>query len=104
MPYFKSTRLIINVGSVDLLHEHELVEMCSDYKYLISVCEKRKLQPIITTLAPLANCGHSSETRLKLREFNLFLLEKYFTSYEIIDIWSEMTNSRGIIDFNCYRS
>lgn len=103
-PYFKSTRLIINIGSVDILHDHELVEMCSDFEKLIKVCEKRKLTPIITTLAPLANGGHSQEMVNKLRKFNVFITEKYFTRYDTIDIWSKMTNPRGVTNFDIYQS
>lgn len=89
---------------MDILHGHELVEMCNDFEHLIEVCENRGVQPIITTLAPLANTGHSPHMFEKLRQFNVFIIEKYFTQYEIIDIWSKMTNSRGVTNFALYRT
>lgn len=88
---------------MDILHGGDLIEMCADYENLIKACERRGLQPIITTLAPLANSGHSPEMLVKLREFNVFLLDKFFAIHEIIDIWSKMTNPRGITNFDCYR-
>lgn len=102
--HFKSTRLIINIGSVDILHGNEFVQMCMDFEHLIEMCERQRLQPIITTLAPLGNCGHSPDMVEKLRKFNLFLMEKYFSCYEIIDIWSKMTNPHGVTNFKYYQS
>lgn len=89
---------------MDILHGHELVEMCADFEHLIKVCKHRGLQPIITTLAPLANSGHSPEMVKKLREFNVFLMDKYYTVYETIDISSKMTNPRGLTNFAYYQS
>ncbi|XP_055300859.1 maternal effect protein oskar-like [Sitodiplosis mosellana] len=103
-PSFKSNRLLLNVGSVDILHGHDLVEMCADFERLIRVCEQSGLTPIITTLAPLANTGHSPEMFEKLRHFNMFIVEKYFLKYEIIDIWSKMTNPRGATDFALFKT
>ncbi|XP_031636566.1 maternal effect protein oskar-like isoform X1 [Contarinia nasturtii] len=102
--HLKATRLIINVGSIDILHGHDLVQMCSDFENLIAVCEKRGLNPIITTLAPLANTAHTHEMVDKLRKFNVFVMEKYFMQYEIIDIWSKMTNARGVTNFAYFQS
>lgn len=102
-PSFKSTRLIINIGSVDILHGHELVDMCTDFMHLIEVCERRGLKPIITTLAPLANTGHLPVMFEKLREFNAWIMDKYLTRYEIIDVWSKMTNPRGSTNFTLYK-
>lgn len=101
-PSFKSTRLIINIGSVDILHGHALADMCTNFQRLIKVCESRGLEPIITTLAPLENISHSSDMLEKLRQFNAFIMDTYFADYEIIDIWSKMTNSRGNINLKLY--
>lgn len=100
--YFKSENLILNVGSVDILHGHLLSDMCTDFDRLINACEFRGVKPIITTLAPLANSSHSTETSQKLLQFNQYLLNKYETKYPIIDIWSQMVNAMGETDFDCF--
>lgn len=102
-PSFKSNRLIFNIGSVDILHGHDMIEMCSDFEHLINVCERRGLQPIITTLAPLANISHSPEMVNNLRNFNKFLMEEYF-NYTVIDIWSTLTNGHGLTNFDCFET
>lgn len=100
--YFKSQNLILNVGSVDILHGNSFRDMCIDFKRLINVCVQRNVSPIITTLAPLANRSHPSGIRDKLFEFNEHLLVEYGWQYPIIDIWSQMVNSRCQIDFECF--
>lgn len=100
--YFKSEDLILNVGSVDILHGHLLNDMCIDFDRLIRACEQRGVRPIITTLAPLANSSHSPENRIKLLQFNQFLLNTYETQYPVIDIWSQMVNPVGQTDFECF--
>lgn len=100
--YFKSKNLILNVGSVDILHGHSLRDMCIDFKRLISVCVQRNVNPIITTLAPLANSSRSLVIRDKLLQFNEHLLIEYGLQYPIIDIWSQMVNLLGQIDIECF--
>lgn len=101
-PHFKSSNVLINVGSVDILHDHLLYDMCRDFDHLVRMCENRGIRPIITTLAPLANSSHSPEMRDKLLKFNAYLWNKYSAVYPMIDIWSLMVKPSGRIDFNCY--
>lgn len=98
--YFKSSNLIINVGTVDILHGHSLHDMCQDFDRIIKLCELRDVQPIITTLAPLANRPNSPEMHEKLLKFNEFLWHKYNTNHPIIDIWSQMVTKSINADIN----
>lgn len=102
--HFKSSNVVINVGSVDILYGHDIDDMCADYKDLIHACERHKLQPIISTLSPLPNSSHSLEMREKLLAFNAFLSDAYISLYPIIDIWSIMASSCGHTDFSCFKT
>lgn len=90
MPVFKASKLIINIGSVDILHGTPLIDMCYHFKHLVAVCKKRAIEPILTTLAPLANINHSTEIRDKLLSYNNFICDNFINKCLIIDIWSAM--------------
>lgn len=87
---FKASKLIINIGSVDILHGTALIDMCYHLKRLVTVCKERGIEPILTTLAPLANINHSTEMRDKLLLYNNFICDKFINKCLIIDIWSAM--------------
>lgn len=102
--HFKSSKLVINVGSVDIVHGKDLKEMCSDFVQLIRACEMRGLDPIISTLAPLVNISHPKEVHDKLHAFNEFLLDKYFCIHPIINIWREIVKPSTKADISCYET
>lgn len=100
---FEKQSIIINVGSVDILHGHDLVDMRYDFAQLLDTCVQKNLVPIITTLAPLANANHTPEVREKLIAFNSFLWDRYFLQYQIIDIHTLMVTPRGTTLYDCYQ-
>lgn len=72
-----SNNIILNIGSVDLLHEHDLVDMKNDFTILYSELQKRGIEPVITTLAPLGNMCFSKDYQIKWQSFNLFLIDNF---------------------------
>lgn len=101
--FIKTSSIILNVGSIDILHGHDLVDMLADYNELIRACEERNITPIITTIAPLANNNHTPESREKLRSFNSYLYDRFFPKYRIIDIRSQMVSPSGSTLYDCYQ-
>lgn len=101
-PCIPATSMIINLGTVDILHGRELCDMREDYHYLIDTCIERKIVPIITTIAPIANRNHTESIPKKTMLFNNFLLD-FFFQYKIIDIYSTMITFRGRTLFDCYQ-
>lgn len=95
--YIKTPSITINVGSIDIMHGRDLVDMRLDYEELINVCVARNIQPIITTLAPLANTSHyhSRDMRDKLILFNNYLRDHFYPKYLVINIWSQLVTPRG---------
>lgn len=95
--YIKTPSIVINVGSIDIMQGRDLIDMQTDYKELVNVCIKRNVQPIITTLAPLANTSHyySRDMRDKLILFNNFLINCYYLHYQVINLWSQLVTPRG---------
>lgn len=102
--YFKASHLILNVGSADILYGRSIVDMCMDFDNLIRACEQRGCKPIITTLAPIAQCKRSPEIHDKLIAFNLYLLNEYSVSYPFIDIWQQFAMRTGHIFFDYYET
>lgn len=95
-----SDKLIINIGTVDLLHGHELIDMEYDFSRLYESLRSRNICPIITTLTPLANYGHVPEMRRKLMKFNEYLSNNYCYT---IDIWSCLVSNAGQTLYDCFQ-
>lgn len=87
--------LVINIGSIDILNGEKLADMCWHFKRLIVACEKKRIRPVISTLAPLVNLEGSSELSQILHLFNNHLLDTYFANVKLIDIWSQMVLPSG---------
>jgi hypothetical protein len=93
--------VIINLGSVDILHGHTLLQIISDFRVL-----KEKLahlgihDPIVSTLAPLANHMHSQQTKQKVLDVNRFI-SGYFNN--VIDLYGVMVDETDKIIFSCYQ-
>lgn len=94
------------MGSIDIMQGRDLVDMRIDYAQLVNLCVKRKIQPIITTLAPLANTTHyqSRDMRDKLILFNNYLRDYYYPRYLVINLWSQLVNPRGSTIFEYFES
>lgn len=97
-------KIILNIGSVDLLHGRDFVDMRNDFVQLMQICKERNIQVIITTLAPLANKLNAEDLRPKYEAFNRFLLQNYSRSHKVIDIKKCMVDSRSQNTiFDCYQ-
>lgn len=95
-----SRKVIVNLGSVDILHGRDLIEIQHDFLVLIKTLEARGVTPVVTTLAPLANYGHRTGTKHILQCFNEFIMSR---GWKVIDLWSCMVNKNGHILFECYQ-
>lgn len=93
-------KVIINVGSVDLLHGADIIDMKFDFKRLHTVCRAQGFEAVITTLAPLANVGHMPEIRHKWNLFNKFLLNNF---EDVVDITPCFQSKAGHTIFDCYQ-
>lgn len=100
----KNMRLIINIGSFDIMNNHLMADICNDYLNLVKTCRKHNIQIVITTLAPLANLLHDESITRKMRQFNDFLISEFGSKYHVIDITncmrSQVTNK---VSFGCYQ-
>lgn len=97
----KGGDLLINLGSVDLLHGHEMFRMIEDTFYLIDCCQKQQINPVLTTLAPLANYQHSKTMKKQLLQYNHFLRASKFS---VIDLWMQFVDEDGTVDFEYFYS
>lgn len=99
----ENIKIILNIGSVDLLHGRDFVDMREHFINLMQVCKQQNIQVIITTLAPLANVLHAEDLRAKFDAFNQFLIRTYSKSHTVIDISNCMINRRTHkVMFECY--
>lgn len=104
-PQQQNMKMIVNLGSVDILLGSDLADICQNYMELMEVCERRSIQTIITTLAPLANRLHCPADTKKVQQFNEFLINKFSSKFPIIDIASCMVDRiSGKILFGCYQA
>ncbi|XP_055382604.1 maternal effect protein oskar [Condylostylus longicornis] len=94
-------KIIINIGSVDILQGHHLIDIQQDFLQLLLAFEKRNIIPILTTLAPLANSGHKADIKKNLECFNEFIRN---CGLPYIDIWTTMVNQYGNTYYDCYQS
>lgn len=95
---------MVNLGTVDILHGRDLADMCQDYINLVKVCNNRKIDMVITTLAPIGNRMHIETDKKKWREFNEFLVKRYSNKMLVIDIVPCMTTyNKDKILYECYQ-
>lgn len=100
-PYI-NPRIIVNIGSVDILHEHDLMDIEHDFMNLMEAFHSRSIYPIITTLVPLANYGHRAKVKKNLEKFNDFL--RRHTCWNVIDLWPCMVNQYNQTLYECYQN
>lgn len=93
-------RVIVNVGAVDLLHGHDLVDMQQDLLQLMKNLEIRGACAILTTLTPLANSSHIPGITDRLHKFNE-LIRKYHCQY--VDVWRCFVNERYNTLYECFQ-
>lgn len=74
---FLTENVILNIGTFDLLNGRTAEEMIGSIVRLLNAMKEKKLQPILTTLAPLANHlnGELDERR---KSFNKFIRDNFY--------------------------
>lgn len=98
-----NSKVIVNVGSEDLLLDRPLIDMQEDFHGLLKVCEVNNVQVVITTLAPIANQHHIPATVKKWKRFNTFLMG-FSLAYTVIDLVPCMVQPhKGTVIFECYK-
>lgn len=93
-------RVIVNVGVVDLLHGHDLIDMQQDLLQLMKNLEIRGASVILTTLSPLANNSHIPGVTDRLHKFN-DLIRKFRCQY--VDVWRCFVNERKNTLYECFQ-
>lgn len=83
-PNTRNMKIIVNLGTVDILNGRGFYNMCNDYKDLVETCDRRSIEIIITTLAPIIDIDEDDFR--KWREFNRFLIHEFSEEYEVIAI------------------
>lgn len=92
--------VIIYLGSMDVIIGRELVEMMSDFNFLISACIKMNKKPIICTLAPIPT--HQLQNRKEILEgFNEFLRNNPY-GIPVINI-NKVFVRNDVSDEDCYQ-
>lgn len=98
-----NARIILNVGSIDILHGRDSVDMHKHFANLVNTCRRQNIDLIITTLAPLANRIHLREIANQVKSFNQHLIKKYSATFKVIDINQCMVDKNGYTIFACYQ-
>jgi hypothetical protein len=78
---------LIYLGSVDILQNKYLITMMQEFTDFLVVCIKKKIHPVLCTLAPLPNILLNDDRIDILKAFNLFLRTNKF-NLPVLDIWS----------------
>ncbi|KAH8243842.1 hypothetical protein KR032_010667 [Drosophila birchii] len=100
----EGTRIIVNIGSVDILKGRPLVQIEHDFRLLIKEMHSRRFVPILTNLAPLANYCHDKGLCDKIVRFNNFIRAEGRSHLKVIDIHSCLINERGVVRFDCFQN
>lgn len=98
-PYM-ADRVLINVGTVDLLHGRVMIDLIHDFELMMTRCRERNVEPIVTTLAPLANSGGRTEMAERLLKFNEYIRR---TCPRYIDLWKHFVHADGTMRIECYQ-
>nr|Q24741.1 RecName: Full=Maternal effect protein oskar [Drosophila virilis]AAA28426.1 oskar [Drosophila virilis] len=97
------TQIIVNIGSEDIMRGRSLVQIEHDFRLLVKEMHNRRFVPVLTTLAPLANCRHDKQTCDKVSRFNKFIRSEG-RHLKVIDIHSCLINENGIVRFDCFQN
>lgn len=99
---FQRHEVLINLGTIDILKGADLYDMKRDYVQLIDACYRRGIQPIISTLAPIAT-DVQTEMNQSLLMFNHFLITRFANECRIVDLWSCFVFPYGEMHVQCYQ-
>lgn len=94
--------IILNIGSVDILHGHNLFNIVSDFRMLMWAFQSRGIKPILTTLPPIGNMAHTHDYRFTVIKFNEFLMSQNI--FPVIDLFQCMVDPNGKILYECYQT
>jgi hypothetical protein len=94
-------RILIYLGSFDIIDGKELIEMMNDFDELVEVCKRKQLKAVACTLAPLPS--HEEGNRIEtLIGFNKYL--KTLSKLSIINVKKAFLAPEGgyCYDERCY--
>lgn len=96
--------VILNIGSVDIMQGRQLIQIEHEFRELILTMQNKGINPILTTLAPLANYSHKNDVKRLLERFNEFIKrEGKKRNLVVIDIWKCLVNEKRHVFFDCYQ-
>lgn len=98
-PYI-AEHVLVNVGTVDLLHGRVMIDLIHDFDQLIARFRERNVEPIVTTLTPIANCGGRTAMAQRLHKLNEYICR---TCPRTIDLWKHFVHPDGAVRFECYQ-
>ncbi|XP_052889017.1 maternal effect protein oskar [Anopheles moucheti] len=97
---FIADHVLVNVGTVDLLHGREMIDLIHDFDQLVARFRERNVEPIMTTLAPIANSGGRTPMADRLLKLNEYICR---TCPRTIDLWKNFVHANGTVRFECYQ-
>lgn len=95
----KFERILIYLGSFDIINGKQLIELMNDFDELVGVCKRKGLKAVACTLAPLPfyENGNRQET---LIGFNKYL--KTLSKLSTIDVHKAFLSSNDFYNERCY--
>uniref|UniRef100_A0A182P0C4 OSK domain-containing protein n=1 Tax=Anopheles epiroticus TaxID=199890 RepID=A0A182P0C4_9DIPT len=97
---FIADHVLVNVGTVDLLHGRAMIDLIHDFDQLVARFRERNVEPIMTTLTPIANSGGRTTMTERLLKLNEYICR---TCPRTIDLWKNFVNSDGSVRFECFQ-
>ncbi|XP_035894367.1 maternal effect protein oskar [Anopheles stephensi] len=97
---FIADHVLVNVGTVDLLHGRAMIDLIHDFDQLVARFRERNVEPIMTTLAPIANSGGRTPMAERLLKMNEYICR---TCPRTIDLWKHFVHANGTVRFECYQ-
>uniref|UniRef100_A0A1A9WH07 OSK domain-containing protein n=1 Tax=Glossina brevipalpis TaxID=37001 RepID=A0A1A9WH07_9MUSC len=102
---FMNKSVIINIGSVDVMQGRHLIQIEHDFRELVVIMLKKKIKPILTTVAPLANYAHNTEVKMTLMRLNDYIKRLgRARQLMVIDIWKCLVNGKNHTLFDCFQN
>ncbi|XP_059621648.1 uncharacterized protein LOC132265143 isoform X2 [Phlebotomus argentipes] len=89
MLYSPDKRVILNLGTVDLLHGRDALDIINDYNRLLRMLKNKGIEVIITTLPPIVNHSYLGSLKRNWEVLNAFLIQQE----NCVDICSHMTQN-----------
>lgn len=97
------TRIIVNVGSVDVAEGRNLIDLIQDMRQFLNTCRILQIIPILTTLAPLPS--HQLSNKRAVHDgFNKYIRNRLSLEFPVIDLHKCLLRPDGSINFNLYQA